>query len=261
LPYEVCVGFRKHKATFGTLRIVRFVDSEGTYDLARRSIMRTRKIVVLASVVSCVVSAVPAQGVLIEIQLSNPTPEPVSTPVTCTIPISPTEQFSFDLVITDPQGVSAQGFQAVVSVSRSGGSGGLRGYQVTNPTAASDSDYWLCGNSAGAVFIDHGDGSYTFGDSPDDAVPQLLQAGDIVARYEFTWDGTHDFYTFTLDPDATRSFVLDDSFAKQPLSFPAPEDPEECPRSSGNSFTVFIPEPSTLILIGLGGLILRKKRR
>lgn len=226
--------------------------------------MRIRKIVVLASAVSCAVCAVPAQGVLIEIELCNVTPTPVETQASpCTVPISPGGVFSFDLAISDatPPDILAQGFQAIIGVSRSDGSGGLTGYQVTSPTAATDTEYWLCGNSAGAVFIDHGDGSYTFGDSPDNAVPQLLQAGDIVARYEFTWDGTWDFYTFTLDPDAARSFVLDDSFGKQPLDFSVPEDPEECPVSSGNSFTVFIPEPSTLILIGLGGLFLWKRRR
>ncbi len=210
--------------------------------------MKMMKRTTFAFIFICVVVAVSAQGLLIV--PSNINPEPAD----CNIIMSPGGILSFDLMISNPQGISAQGFQAIISVS---GPGSLTGNEPSSIAVANDTNYWIYGNSAGSTFIDNSDGSYTFGDNPDSGLAELLLAGDIMARYAFTWDGTIGDYTFTIDLDTSRSFYLDEFFSKQAFQF----SPEEC-GFEGNSFTLhIIPEPATLLLITFGGLFSVRVRK
>ena len=182
--------------------------------------------------------SVPAQGA-VTITPSNLQIDP------CTV--------SFDLVISDPCGVSAQSFQATMSVTGTG----LTFDGPTSENVDGEADYWLFGNSAGAAAIDNLDGSYTFGDNPDDGNPQALAVDDRMARYVFEWDGTPGDFEFTLITNTSFSFIQDDSFVNQSLAL----DAGQYTPSGSNGFTVYIPEPATLMLFGLGTTILLRKRR
>jgi len=213
--------------------------------------MRVIKVAILAFVLSCVVFSGPAEGVEI-------------TPIIVSMPDLLGELFSFDFVITDIGDLirEAQGFQAIISVS---GPGALTGNEPRSIEVRNAPAYWLLPDNSSPVFIDHGDNSYTFGDSPEDGFAQPLGDGNILARYAFNWGGTvgDDIYTFTIDLDTDNSFILLENFIdKEALQLP------NLPWSSGpivgvtsNSFTVHIPEPTTLILIGMGGLVLLRERR
>lgn len=169
------------------------------------------------------------------------------------LPGSPGGLFRFDFVISNPEGVFAQGFQTTISVS---GPGILTFDGTSSQAVATVVDYWIYGNSAGAAADDLGNNTYRFGDGPDNGVAQALAADDIVARYAFTWDGTQGDYTFALDLDTRKSFVLDQFFSKQALQF----TPEPYSGDS-RSFTVHIPEPVTLLFLSLGAVILCRRRR
>ncbi len=209
--------------------------------------MRVIKVAILAFVLSCVIFSGPAEGVEI-------------TPIIVSMPDLPGELFSFDFVITDIDNLTreAQTFQAVISVSP----GALTGNEAGSIEVRDELAYWLHGNSS-PIFIDQGDNSYSFGDSPDNGIAEPLATDDIMARYAFTWDGTVGDYTFTIDLDMDNSFILLEDFTDtEALQLP------NLPWSSGpivgvtsNSFAVYVPEPTTLILIGLGGLVLLRKRR
>ncbi|MHC4460888.1 MAG: PEP-CTERM sorting domain-containing protein [Planctomycetota bacterium] len=208
--------------------------------------MRVIKVAILAFVLSCVVFSGPAEGVEI-------------TPIIVSMPDLPGEIFSFDFVITDIDDLTreAQGFEAVISVS------GLTGNEAGSIEVRDELAYWLLPNNSSPVFVDHGDNSYTFNDGPDDGIAQPLATDDIMARYAFTWDGTVGDYIFTIDLSTDNSFILLENFNdKEALRLP------DLPWSSGridgvtsNSFAVPIPEPTTLMLIGMGGLVLLRKRR
>jgi len=164
------------------------------------------------------------------------------------------DTFSFDFVISNPMGVSARAFQATIGVS---GPGTLAFDAASSEAVASAADYWVFGNSVGAGAIDLGGGNYQFGDSPDSPAIEVLIAGDIMARYAFTWGGTVGDYIFTIDLDTTESFVMDDSWFEQTLQFNAGQYPGD-----DSSFTLHIvPEPATLMLISLGSVALLRKRR
>lgn len=202
--------------------------------------MRVIKVAILAFVLSCVIFSGPAEGVEI-------------TPIIVSMPDLPGELFSFDFVISDPMGLSAQVFQATISVS---GPEVLTFDTTESEAVANATGYWVFGNSLEAVAMDLGNNSYSFDDGPSNAVAEPLATEDIMARYAFTWDGTVGDYTFTLDLDINKSFIQDESFTKQALQFSSGQYPGD-----SDYFTVHIPEPTTLILIGLGGLVLLRKRR
>ncbi|UCH51721.1 MAG: PEP-CTERM sorting domain-containing protein [Chloroflexota bacterium] len=204
--------------------------------------MRMSKVLAVVFVVSFVLCAVPAQAVLVG-------------PSNVVLPASPGGLLSFDLVVLDPMGVSAAAFQATITVS---GPGGLAFDEAGSLVVDADPGYWIFGNSVGAAAIARGSNSYEFGDSPNDPATEALSVGDIMARYAFTWDGTPvQEYLFCLDLNTTRSFILNAlSFETQALQF-SPGEFE----GTDSSFKIPIPEPTTLLLIGLGTLFLRRKRR
>jgi hypothetical protein len=171
-------------------------------------------------------------------------------PTIVQMPSSPGELFSFDLVISAGPNPLAQAFQATIdSISPSG----VLTFDIPSSEAVSgEPAYWLFANSAGAAAIGSGNGPYTFGDNPNNGQAQELTVDEVVARYVFTWGGTEGDYTFTFDLDTTMSYILlEDLTSREALQLPG----------GGDSFTAHIPEPSTLVLLGLGCLAFLKKRR
>lgn len=205
--------------------------------------MRAMKKAILVFVLSCVTVSMPAWGVQI-------------TPSNIVMPGSPGGLFSFDFVISNPAGVSAQSFQATVGVS---GPGTLTFDSTASEEVDVEAAYWVFENSAGATALNPSSNSYQFGDGPDNGVAQALAVDDIMARYVFTWDGTAGNYTFTLDLDTRNSFIqLPITFETEALQFSQGQY-----EGNSNSFTVAlpIPEPATLITFGLCGAFLLKKRK
>ena len=184
----------------------------------------------------------------------------VVTPSNVEMPELSGGTFSFDLMIDDSMGVTAASYQSTISVS---GPGGLTFDATASQVVASDvaaggaANYWITGNSIGAFASDMGGNSYSFGDGPSDPGIETLLAGDIMARYAFTWDGTEGDYTFSLDPDISNSFILNGTtFGNDALAFTSGQYPGD-----QSSFTVTIPEPASLALLALGGLALRRQSR
>ncbi len=204
--------------------------------------MRVMESVIFVFVLSCVVLTMPLYGV--EIIPSN-----------MVWPSLPGETFGFDFVINDPCGVTGTAFGSWISVS---GPGTLTfDATASEAVATTDTSYWIYGNSDGAFANDEGGNEYSFGDNPDpDLLMKTLVVDDIMARYVFSWDGTEGDYTFSLDLLDTDKNFIDDMWDTQALQF----TPGEYDGDS-SSFTVNIPEPTTLMLIGLGGLALLRKRR
>ncbi len=175
----------------------------------------------------------------------------IITPSIVEMPTLAGDTFSFDLIIDDAMGVSAQTLKSTISVSGAG----LTFDATASEDVAIDPDYWIVGNSAGAGAIDKGSNNYEFGDGPDNGTAEALVDDDIIARYVFTWDGTVGDYTFALDFDTAKSYVRTDTWEIQALEF----TPGQYQGDSG-SFTVTIPEPATLTLMCLGFVVLRRKR-
>jgi len=202
--------------------------------------MMKRNIVFVLSLILGSIVCLPAEAVML-------------TPSNVVIPTLSGETFSFDLIIdADPAGYSATGYQSLISVS---GPGGLSLDSATSQAVATNADYWITGNSAGAGAIDRGGDNYEFGDVPDDSTAETLLAGDIMARYAFTWDGSVDDYTFTLDPDTAKSFTLNSFWSKDSLEFTSGEY-----SGDDTSFTVHIPEPASIMLLVFGAGLLRKSK-
>lgn len=204
--------------------------------------MRVMKLAILAFALGYIVETVPVWGIEV-------------TPSNVVLPASAGELFSFDLIInsSDPTGVTASGFQCVIGVSP----GGLT-LDATNSEAVNDDPgYWIYGNSASVYAESLGGNNYRFSDRPANPLTETLFAGDTMARYAFTWDGNVGDYTFTLDLDTSNSYVLlDDFFSKETLEFNPGSYPGDI-----SSFTVTVPEPTTLMLFALSSTILLKKRK
>ncbi len=206
---------------------------------------KVMKSLVCVFVLSCIVFSVPAGAVVIK-------------PDNIVLPGSAGETFSFDLTVHDPCGVTGTSFNFWVNVS---GPGTLTFDEAASEAVANnttgDPDYWIYGNSGGANARDWGSNNYEFGDDPQDTTSlEPLVAGDIMARYAFSWDGTEGDYTFSFDLANTTNNFIADMWIAEALEF-IPGD-----QAGGSDFfTVAIPEPVTMLLFGLGGAVLVRKRR
>ncbi|KPJ66628.1 MAG: hypothetical protein AMJ43_07590 [Coxiella sp. DG_40] len=131
------------------------------------------------------------------------------TPSNVTMPTIALDTFSFDLVISDsdPIGLNGLACKTTISVVPSVIPSGLT-FDVSGSEAVeSDTSYWIYGNSGGGSFAqDLGSDSYAFSDGP--SIPEDLMSGEILSRYAFTWDGVAKDYTFTIDLDTAKSYVL-----------------------------------------------------
>lgn len=210
--------------------------------------MKAIKLAIFLCVFSCGVFSGTTKGVTIK-------------PFDVMIPSSPGELFSFDLVISEEPGIFAPVFKATIgSVS---GPGVLTFDVAASQAVDAETAYWVYGNSEEATAIETDDGTYIFGDGPANGVAEALVIGDIMARYAFTWGGAEGDYTFTLALDTKSSYVYLENFTKkEALQLPA-GNWYDYPiiSADGSSFTVHIPEPTSLVLLGLGGLVLLKQRR
>lgn len=201
--------------------------------------MKAIKLLTLLCVFSCGVFCGTTRGV--EVQ-----------PTIVQMPSFPDELFIFDLVISADPNPLTQAFQATID-SITGPVGFVLTFDIPSSEAVSGVPaYWLYANSAGAGAIGSGVGPYTFGDNPNNGEAQELTVDEVVARYAFIWNGTEGDYTFTFDLDTAMSYILlEDLSSREALQL----------SGGGDSFTVHIPEPSTLVLLGLGCLTFLKKRR
>ena len=185
--------------------------------------------------------SVPAQGVV------------TITPLNVEIPTAAGEDLSFDFVISDMGTLSSQGFLSTISYS---GPGTLTFDGTSSEGVTGEANYWIPSSPIVGAFEDpQNAGNYIFGDGPDDAVARALAIDDIMARYVFEWDGTPGDYIFSIDLAISDSFVQGEFFGLQELLFDRGIYPGD-----SDSFTITIPEPATLVLFGLGGFLLRKRR-
>lgn len=205
--------------------------------------MRVMKLAILAFALGYIVETVPVWG-FVEI-----------TPSNVVLPASAGEIFSFDFVVFDAMDTNALAFQAIIGVS---GPGTLTLDEPNSEAVAVVADYWAFGNSAEATaFVQ--DGNSVFGDHTADALGEPLYSDDIMARYAFIWNGIEGDYTFTLDLDTGKSFVL---VSPQPGTVEALQfTPGTYLPGDDHSFTINIPEPSTLVIFALGGTVLLLKKR
>ena len=207
-----------------------------------KNIVMKRNIVFVLSLVLASIISLPAEAIVL-------------TPSNVVIPTLSGETFSFDLIIdADPAGYSAIGYQSTISVS---GPGGLSLDAAASEAVATDAGYWIVGNSAGVNIADLGGNNYLFGDGPNNPPEETLLAGDIMARYAFTWDGSIGDYTFSLDLDTAKSSIVNAStYGKEPLEFTPGQY-----SGDDTSFTVqLVPEPASIMLLLFGAALLRKQR-
>lgn len=209
--------------------------------------MKSKKLVIFLCVLICGVLCGTSRGVIIKASVSQ-------------MPGSGGELFSFDLLVSDGPNPSTRGF--LVTLDSISGPSVLTFEADASETVAGEASYWLYGNSGGANAIDNGDGSYTFGDDPASGTPVPLVIDDIVARYVFTWDGTEGDYAFSLDLGTDVSYILLEDFSKEALQLPEGVWYDyPIISADSTSFTVHIPEPTTIAFLGLGCLTLLKRRR
>lgn len=187
--------------------------------------------------------------------------EVLITPSNVQLPTAAGEDLSFDFVIIDPCGVSAVSFQNTITMSGPTSEPGTLTFDVAGSEAVdSDPAYWIFNNTVGAVARDLGGNLYDFGDGANDPTFETLLVGDIIARYVFEWDGTVGDYIFSMDlANTTANGVFNsDTWNVDALAF----DPGELTPGGEDWFTVsLVPEPATLMLLGLGGAVLLRKRR
>jgi hypothetical protein len=161
-------------------------------------------------------------------------------------------QFGFDLIISDPDGLSAQGFQTTISVD---GLGSLSLNEAESQAVDDEPGYWIYGNSVGATVIDLGGDSFQFGDNTDNAAAEPLVEGDIIARYVFAWDGIPAIYDFSIDLNPLVTFVQNEDFDKTAIAF-TPGVYE----GGDTGFAMLIPEPATFVFLTLGAVLLKRRK-
>ena len=181
------------------------------------------------------------------------------TPFNVTMPSVAGDTFSFDLALSEsnPIGVTGMACKTTISVVPGVLPNGLTFDALGSEAVESDTSYWIYGNSGGgALAKDLGSDSYAFSDGP--SIPEDLMSGETISRYAFTWDGVPKNYTFTIDLDIAKSYVLTSII---PETYEALEfNPGIYPGNS-TSFTVYVPEPTTLMLLAFGSVMLARKRR
>jgi len=200
------------------------------------------KIAIIAMVFCSMVLSLPVQGGMVVIEPSN-----------VAVPQQSGGLFSFDFVINNPGDFPIKAFQATINIS---GPGVLTFDRQGSEVVAEVAGYWIRGNSDGAAAIDKGNKKYSFGDNPKDGVAQTLSVAAAVARYSFVWKGTEGDYTFSIDPAVVNTFILDEGLVGHSLRF----SPGQYQGDEG-SFTIYLPEPSTLAIIGVGSVVLLKRGR
>jgi hypothetical protein len=182
----------------------------------------------------------------------------ILTPSNVQIPSSPGEIFSFDFVIGDPCGVSALTFKSEINTSFPGT---LTLDETISEAVVGEAGYWIPAGLSLVEVYENLDGSYSFSDDPCSVDPcsisLTLVTGDIMARYAFEWDGTIGDYEISLNTNIANSYVFNfNTFDNVPLAI----NPGVYP-GDASSFNVHIPEPATLMLFGLVGTVLLRKRR
>jgi len=207
----------------------------------RRTVMKNITIVLL--LVCGMFLSLPARGAV------------TITPSIVQLPTAAGEDLAFDFVVVNPDGISAISFQTTVSLT---GPGTLTFDGPGSEAVSSDTDYWVYDNSVGAGARDLGGNLYDFGDGADNPASEALFAGDIVARYVFEWDGTIGDYIFSMDLSNTTANSVFNAVTWNLDALAL--DPGELTPGGDDWFTVsLIPEPATLALLGLGGILLRKR--
>lgn len=182
-------------------------------------------------------------------------------PTNIVIPSSAGETFRFDIIVSpSTQNIEAQFAQLTIgSIS---GPSGLTFSSSESEAVKNDSSYWIFGNSMGATAKSYPDGSYSFDDGADNP-PSAIINDKIFARFAFTWNGTAEDYIFNLDRNTSKSYIYLADFSTAPVTLPTGQwYSSPIIGTTDSSFTVHIPEPISIALLGLGGLaILRKHRR
>jgi hypothetical protein len=149
----------------------------------------------------------------------------------------------FDVLIDEGLGESAEGVQITLSVQPDGHLGSLGFDQTASEAVEADVGYWVVGNSIGANASDEGGNTYAFGDNPDDPPSAVLEDGDIVARFAFTWDGVAGDYVVAIDRTTANTHLLQ-NFVTVPPDWVA--DPVR----------LMVPEPGSLTLLAAAGTLL-----
>jgi hypothetical protein len=182
-------------------------------------------------------------------------------PANISIPSSPGGTFSFDFIVTNPPSQAA--YTAQLTINRAWSNPPDLTFNTSaSQSVLSNTSYWVWNNSQGTPAVDNGDGTYTFGDGPENAIAESINNGDILARFAFTWNGTTGNYEFILDKDTTNSFVRLADFSKAGFTLPTGQwFTSPIVGATDSSFTIHIPEPVTVLLFGIGGLFVLRKHK
>ncbi len=164
------------------------------------------------------------------------------------LPSNSGDSFAFNLLYNDSD-ISAVSFQATINIT-AGDTSALALDITASQQINTDSNYWLFNNSGQAKIQQPQVGSFVFSDFANNGLATPLTQAKILARYEYVWDGTEDTFTFTLDNDIIDSSLLV-NFQDEPVELD----------TNDNSFSVFIPEPATLLLLTIGSAVLLKNKK
>jgi hypothetical protein len=236
----------------------------------RRTVMKKNAFVLFLA--CCLFLSLPAQA-LVTVTPANTEIESYPIPEAPDGPGGEHLIFSFDLVVSDPDGASASGFQSTLGVDPLVGlvfdddyddPCDIETARDVAEMVETNINYWLYGvaDAFGAAYgCPEGSNEFGFNDYDEEVALHALAAGDIMARYSFIWDGTPGDYTFTLDLDTDYTFLFYDIYTL-PGAIAFDPGVEEWVKEGGDDwFTVtLVPEPATLVLLGLGGFMIRKRR-
>jgi hypothetical protein len=168
--------------------------------------------------------------------------------------------FSFDFVVSGQPASDAAAVQVTIA-SITGGTSALVLNSATSEAVKTDAAYWLAGNQPDPFATKSGS-SYLFSDSASSPPSTSMDIGDKIARFSFAWDGTPGTYTFNMNLNSNNSFVDLSDFSR--LSFALPTGTwyaGPITSATSSSFTVnLVPEPVSIVLLGLGGLMALKRR-